>query len=42
MQLKPPFFWKNINIVSILLYPFTFITFLVNFFKNFSKKKNLI
>ena len=39
MQLKPPFFWKNINIVSILLYPFTFITFLVNFFKIFSKKK---
>ena len=39
MQLKTPFFWKNINIISILLYPITFITCLINFFKSFTKNR---
>jgi len=39
MQLKKPFFWKNINIISILFYPLSLITYAINFFKNLLSKK---
>ncbi len=39
MQIKKPLFWNEKNIISFLLYPFTLITFLINFVKKFSNKK---
>ena len=39
MKLKKPFFWKNINLISILFYPLSLITYAINFFKNTSNKK---
>ena len=40
MRLYKPLFWGGINFISILLYPFTLITFLINLLKKFSNKKN--
>ena len=40
MKLIKPLFWKSQNIISILLLPFTIITFLINITKRiYSKKK---
>ena len=40
MKIKKPLFWNNKNFISLLLIPFSIITFLVNFFKIFLLKKN--
>ena len=40
MNLRKPLFWNNKNLISISLIPFSSITFIVNFFKNFFLKKN--
>ncbi len=42
MILKKPYFWKNINFYSILLLPFSLITFLIIYFKKLSVKKRKI
>tara|TARA_B100000029_G_C17324795_1_gene869536 strand:+ start:156 stop:377 length:222 start_codon:yes stop_codon:yes gene_type:complete len=39
MLLKKPSFWKDINLISILFYPISLITYSINFFKNLSNKK---
>ena len=39
MKIKKPFFWNNINIISISLIPFSIITFIINNFKNLLSKK---
>ena len=39
MKIKKPLFWNNKNFISISLIPFSSITLLVNFFKNFFLKK---
>ncbi len=40
MKLKKPIFWQKKNLISYLLYPFTIFTFIINFFKKLSLKKN--
>ncbi len=40
MNLRKPLFWNNKDLISISLIPFSSITFIVNFFKNFFLKKN--
>ena len=40
MKVKRPLFWNNINIISILLYPLSLITFLINKIKKIPNKKN--
>ena len=39
MKIKKPVFWNNKNLISISLFPFSIITFLVNLFKNLSLRK---
>ena len=39
MKIKKPFFWNNINIISISLIPFSIITYIINNFKNLLSKK---
>ena len=39
MQINTPSYWSEKNIISFALYPFTFVTFLVNFIKSFSIRK---
>ena len=39
MKLNKPKFWETKNFISLLLYPLTIITFLINFSKKFSIKK---
>ena len=40
MRLSKPKFWKTTNIISVIFYPLSLITYLINFSKKFSKKKN--
>ena len=40
MRLTKPKFWKTTNIISIIFYPLSLITFLINISKKFSKKRN--
>ena len=40
MRIKKPLFWNNKNLISLSLIPFSIITFIINFFKNFLLKKN--
>ena len=40
MRIKKPLFWNNKNLISLSLIPFSIITFIVNFLKNFLFKKN--
>ena len=40
MNLKKPEFWLKKNFVSLVLLPLTITTYLINFFKKFSNKKN--
>ena len=39
MQIKKPFFWNNINLISLILYPLSLITNFYNFCKKLKKKK---
>ncbi len=39
MQIKKPSYWNEISIVSLILFPITLITYLINFIKNLSTKK---
>ena len=39
MQIKKPSFWQDINLFSILLYPASLITSLVNLLKNLGDKE---
>ena len=40
MKINRPIFWDSINLFSILLYPLTLITFLINIIKKVPNKKN--
>ena len=40
MKFNRPLFWNEINLISILLYPLSLITFLINIIKKISHKKN--
>ena len=40
MKINRPLFWNNINLISLLLYPLSLITFLINIIKKISHKKN--
>ncbi len=40
MKVNKPLFWNKINLISILLYPLSLITFLINIIKKLSIKKN--
>ena len=40
MKVNRPLFWNKINLISILLYPLTLITFLINIIKKIPHKKN--
>ena len=40
MKINRPLFWNKISLISILLYPFSLITFLINIIKKISLKKN--
>jgi len=40
MKLIKPKFWETINFISLILYPLSLITFLINNTKKFSEKKN--
>ena len=40
MKIRKPLFWNNKNLISLSLIPFSIITFIINFFKNFLLKKN--
>ena len=40
MRLTKPKFWKTTNIISIIFYPLSLITYLINISKKFSKKRN--
>ena len=40
MKIKRPLFWNNINLISILLYPLSLITLVINRIKKISYKKN--
>tara|TARA_B100001250_G_C19798110_1_gene789716 strand:+ start:360 stop:1283 length:924 start_codon:yes stop_codon:yes gene_type:complete len=39
MKLKRPSFWENLNFISILLYPFTILTEISNYFKSLQEKQ---
>ena len=39
MKISKPIFWNNKNLISLFLIPFSMITSIINFFKNFSSKK---
>ena len=39
MNIKKPIFWNNKNVVALSLIPFSLITLIVNFLKNFQIKK---
>ncbi len=39
MKISKPIFWNNKNYFSLLLIPFSMITYIINFFKNFLSKK---
>jgi len=39
MKLVQPSYWKDINLISLMLYPISLITNLINFFKIFQKKR---
>ena len=41
MRLTKPKFWKTTNIISIIFYPLSLITYLINISKNFLKKEIL-
>ena len=41
MKLVQPSYWKDINLISLILYPISLITNLINFFKIFQKKKKI-
>ena len=41
MQFNRPLFWNNINLISILLYPLSLVTFFINILKKNSHKKEL-
>ncbi len=41
MQVNRPLFWNNINLISILLYPLSLVTFFINILKKKSHKKEL-
>ena len=38
MKILKPTFWSNKNLISIIIYPITFITNFINFIKNFTSK----
>ena len=40
MKINRPLFWNNINLISILLYPLSLITFLINIIKKIPNNKN--
>jgi len=40
MKINRPLFWNSINLISILLYPLSFITYLINFIKKIQGKKS--
>ena len=40
MKINRPLFWNNINLISILLYPLSLITFLINTIKKIPNNKN--
>ena len=40
MKLIKPKFWETKNFISLILYPISIITYLVNITKKFSTKKN--
>ena len=40
MKVNKPLFWNEINLISILLYPLSLITFLINIFKKILNKRN--
>ena len=40
MKVNKPLFWNEINLISILLYPLSLITLLINNIKKISHKKN--
>ena len=40
MKLFKPLFWEKKGIISLSLIPFSILTFIINFFKNFIIKKN--
>ena len=40
MRLIKPKFWETKNFISLILYPLSIITFLINILKKFSIKKN--
>ena len=40
MIFMKPNFWQTKNLISLLLFPLTLITFSINFLKKFSFKKN--
>ena len=40
MKVNRPLFWNNINLISILLYPLSLITFLINIIKKIPNKRN--
>ena len=40
MKFNKPLFWNEINFISILLYPLSLITLLINIIKKNSYKKN--
>ena len=40
MKVNKPLFWNKINWISVLLYPLSLITFLINIIKKISHKKN--
>ena len=40
MKINRPLFWNNLNLISILLYPLSLITFLINIIKKIPNNKN--
>ena len=40
MKVNRPLFWNKINLISILLYPLSLITFVINILKKISQKRN--
>ena len=40
MKLIKPKFWETKNFISLILYPLSVITYLINFIKNYSIKKS--
>ena len=41
MKMNKPFFWNNINLISILLYPLSLVTFFINILKKTSYKRKI-